>query len=482
MTDEIYESAIFNDLSSSPSTMEGAKAVDVHACLPGHIGELADAPQAYTQTFLLGTETWVSMDKDPWPKSWHGKFDNPVVPLLRALYGHPESGGWWERHAEKGIFAAGFKAVPEWKSTYFHKKLKLLLTVYVDDFKMAGPKANVKEGWKLLQGIGKIELDTPTPFGKYLGCNHEVKNVKLGDILKELGTIPACIQRHIDSGRKVDMNKIVTSMVWDNRQFMEQCLSTYQALAAKTGQKVSFKKVDTPFLDEAALLKHENDHFAPSNQNGTKSISTASSVKSASTGSNASWSSTVSSRTQSSSRAASAASSTTNTTTSKKKKGKAKKKANVQSPPGEGGIVQPIAASCLIKVLYGARMARPDLLRATCYLARLITKWTPACDKMLHRLMCYISSTLDVKMQGFIGDEFELLSIELYSDADLASCKATAKSTSGFLIATGGPHSFFAINWISNKQTCQSHSTAESEIIAADVALRVEGIPALQLW
>jgi hypothetical protein len=96
--------------------------------------------------------------------------------------------------------------------------------------------------------------------------------------------------------------------------------------------------------------------------------------------------------------------------------------------------------------------------------------------------MCYISSTLDVKMQGFIGDEFELLSVELYSDADLASCKATAKSTSGVLIAIGGPHSYFAINWISNKQTCQSHSTAEAEIIAADVALRVEGIPALQLW
>ena len=51
VTDENYESAIFNDLSSSPSTMEGAKGVDVHACLPGHVGELSDAPQAYTQTF-----------------------------------------------------------------------------------------------------------------------------------------------------------------------------------------------------------------------------------------------------------------------------------------------------------------------------------------------------------------------------------------------------------------------------------------------
>jgi hypothetical protein len=316
-----------------------------------------------------------------------------------------------------------------------------------------------------------------------LGCNHEVKNAKLDDILKELGTVPACIQRHIDNGHKVDMGKIVTSMVWDNKQFMEQCLSTYQALAAKTGQKVTFKKVDTPFLDEAALLKHENDHFAPLPPQSTKSVSKAKSVQSDSTASDASWSTTVTSQSRSSSTSvSSAASSATNTTASKKKKGKTKSpKKNVQIPPGEGGILQPIAASCLMKVLYGARMARPDLLRATCYLARLIIKWTTACDKMLHRLMCYISSTLDVKMQGFIGDEFDVLSIELYSDADLASCKATAKSTSGVLIAIGGPHSSFAINWISNQQTCQSHSTAESEIIAADVAFRVEGIPALQL-
>ena len=154
VTDENYEVAIFNDLSSAPSTMEAAKAVDIIACLAGNTGELADAPQAYTQTFLLGTETWVSMPKDQWPKSWIGKYHNPVVPLLRALYGHPESGGWWERHAEKGIFLCGFLPVPEWKSTYFHKKLKLLLTVYVDDFKMAGPVASVKEGWRLLQSTG----------------------------------------------------------------------------------------------------------------------------------------------------------------------------------------------------------------------------------------------------------------------------------------------------------------------------------------
>ena len=51
---------------------------------------------------------------------------------------------------------------------------------------------------------------------------------------------------------------------------------------------------------------------------------------------------------------------------------------------------QPIAARILTKILYAARMARFDLLRPTCYLAKKITKLTSWCDRALHRLSCYI--------------------------------------------------------------------------------------------
>ena len=40
-----------------------------------------------------------------------------------------------------------------------------------------------------------------------------------------------------------------------------------------------------------------------------------------------------------------------------------------------------IAAKILMKIMYGARFARPDLLRAVCVLARRITKWDDDCDK-----------------------------------------------------------------------------------------------------
>ena len=101
---------------------------------------------------------------------------------------------------------------------------------------------------------------------------------------------------------------------------------------------------------------------------------------------------------------------------------------------------------------------------------------------MLHRLVCYINSSLDYKLKGHIGDCSKDLKITLFSDADFAGCLDTAKSTSGVLIALTGPNSFFPLNAISKKQPCVSHSTPEAEIVAADLAIRTEGLPALQLW
>ena len=35
---------------------------------------------------------------------------------------------------------------------------------------------------------------------------------------------------------------------------------------------------------------------------------------------------------------------------------------------------------------------------------------------------------------------------------------------------------------MSKKQSCVSHSTPEAEIVAADMVIRVIGLPAMQLW
>ena len=97
-----------------------------------------------------GTRTWVRLPDEAWPNSWkkdNEKLRNPVCHLTRALYGHPDAGGYWERHCEKHLTSQGFEVIAEeWRSCFWHQRLKLFLVVYVDDFKLEGPSESMAEG------------------------------------------------------------------------------------------------------------------------------------------------------------------------------------------------------------------------------------------------------------------------------------------------------------------------------------------------
>eukprot|EP00972_Heterocapsa_arctica_P072384 10691301-Heterocapsa_arctica.AAC.1 len=56
--DENHQTAIFQELCSSPATLEAAKSVDAYGLLPGHNVEQCHAQQAYVQSKLGGTPTW----------------------------------------------------------------------------------------------------------------------------------------------------------------------------------------------------------------------------------------------------------------------------------------------------------------------------------------------------------------------------------------------------------------------------------------
>ena len=45
-----------------------------------------------------------------------------------------------------------------------------------------------------------------------------------------------------------------------------------------------------------------------------------------------------------------------------------------------------------------------------------------------------------------------------------------------------GSHTIVPISWMCKKQTSVSHSSTESEIISLDAGLRMDGIPALDIW
>ena len=128
--------------------------------IPGNASEDSDAVKAYTQvrldslTELLGedvqAETWITLPRERRPKSWD-KIENPVCPLLRNLYGHPLAGLIWEKHCQKYILDAGFEKIPGWECLFVHRIKKLFLSVYVDDFRMAGQKENLSNMWQVLR-------------------------------------------------------------------------------------------------------------------------------------------------------------------------------------------------------------------------------------------------------------------------------------------------------------------------------------------
>ena len=57
-----------------------------------------------------------------------------------------------------------------------------------------------------------------------------------------------------------------------------------------------------------------------------------------------------------------------------------------------------------------------------------------------------------------------------------------SKSTSGGTLCVLGSHYICSLSWMCKKQTAVSHSSTESEIISLDAGLRLDGLPALELW
>ena len=182
VVDENSDHALFAEMSSSPASMEAGKILDVFGSQPGYVIQQADAKQAYPQALFKGVATWVRLPRNRWPKSWKGMND-PVVPLKLALYGHPDSGGIWEKHCETQLKKVGFEAALTdiWKSVFYHPVKKLLLVVYVDDFKLAGPKDNRKPFLASL--LGK-------PFLASLTWTHRKTSE---------GTLVVCIEKNMVS-------------------------------------------------------------------------------------------------------------------------------------------------------------------------------------------------------------------------------------------------------------------------------------------
>eukprot|EP00973_Karenia_brevis_P060389 8403247-Karenia_brevis.AAC.1 len=65
--------------------MAAAKFLAAAARMPGCDGEDGDASGAYTQAYLGGRDTWISLPKHLWPKHVYN-IDEPVVRLVFEVF------------------------------------------------------------------------------------------------------------------------------------------------------------------------------------------------------------------------------------------------------------------------------------------------------------------------------------------------------------------------------------------------------------
>ena len=56
-----------------------------------------------------------------------------------------------------------------------------------------------------------------------------------------------------------------------------------------------------------------------------------------------------------------------------------------------------------MKALWLGRLARPDLVKPIGDLASYVQKWSRNCNRQLHRLVCYIHSTVKSTLVGTTG-------------------------------------------------------------------------------
>ena len=167
--DQDGQHAIFQELSASPTSVHTTNSNIAYGALSGHKSTVADAIRAYVQSLLKSAHTtWVGLPKTLWPEQWHQwGMRRPMCVLKKALYGHPDSGGHWERHLNSAIEEMGGEAIPNHPSSYWFEGSKLFLTVYVDDLLLSGPEEKHEEFWNTLRK--RIDLGEGEALDRFLG-------------------------------------------------------------------------------------------------------------------------------------------------------------------------------------------------------------------------------------------------------------------------------------------------------------------------
>ena len=142
-----------------------------------------------------------------------------------------------------------------------------------------------------------------------------------------------------------------------------------------------------------------------------------------------------------------------------------------------------VCSQLVLECLFLARIGRPDIPWSVNTLARAVTKWTRAFDKRLARLISYTSQHEwwqavlprgNTAQYGIFWDCFRVLIL-------LEILKTQNRLREEFYVSSGVERSF-PRSWMCKEQTSVSHSSTESGVKSLDSGLRMDGVPALDLW
>ena len=371
---------LFQEVSSAPAAMASVRATLAVGALRGWRPMMRDAAQAYIQASIVGPgrpATWVRLPKSMWPPEWFSKdgkpiYSDPVVPLLKALYGHPESGALWEKHLASILTEQKWNKCESHPGIWNHAS-GAVLAVYVDDLLMVAPRDQEDALWAAI--ASKVSFDEEqAAIGKFLGAHH---------VFKKDGKI--------------------TTLTVEMEDFMKDAAAIY---ATEIGAK-KLAEARTPYLPENIW------DFAPKGG----------------------------------------------------------------EPAGEQSAT---CSSHLMKLLFAARLSRPDIMVAITRLASKVSSWNTSHDRALKRLMQYASSKPDLRLHSMLStDDFGDAQLVMSPDADLAGDLETAKSTTGMFLelrSRDGERSW-PLSWRSKRQGSTATSTCEAEYIAMSTSARAEAIP-----
>ena len=146
------------------------------------------------------------------------------------------------------------------------------------------------------------------------------------------------------------------------------------------------------------------------------------------------------------------------------------------------GELSQVCSQIVLKCFYLAHVGRTDILWSVNKFARSITKSTKACDKRLSRLISDIHHSCEHQQYCHVGNTAKQCRLGLFQDSDFAGDLEDSKSTTGGTLCIFGSRTFVPKSWMCKKQISVSNSSTESKIISLDAGLRLDGIPALDLW